>query len=85
MKKFPLCEVSWIDAMTYCLDLPNLEEVRKLKPIPARTAGYLMVKTRDYVTLCMTVFTETKASEASLKQFWIIPRGFIKSIRVIKD
>lgn len=78
--KFPLVEVEWVDAMTYCEHLPSPKDVQELIPIPVKTAGYLITKTKDYIVIGMSVFAETTAHAQSLKQFWTIPRGSIKSI-----
>ena len=83
--KFPLCEVEWVDAMSFGSEYAHLNDAQKLSGVPAQTVGYLIKQDKESVRLCMTYFGETEASEESFKFLWAIPRRCIKSIRVILE
>ena len=83
---FPLCEVTWIDA-THCSNgTHSLEEALAHSGAKARTAGFLLSETKEYIKLAMTHFYDTdlpntEEGEQGFRFIWIIPRGCVKSIR----
>ena len=83
--EFPLVEVVWIDA-THCdHGTHSLQEALAHSGAKARTAGYLLEQSKEYVKLVMTCFydtdlPETEDKEQGFRLIWVIPRGCIKSV-----
>lgn len=71
-----LFEVVWLDANFE--DSYGTCDAEKVKPVIARTIGYLTFDGPDYVTLAMTIVPDE--SDCVTEQI-AIPRGMIKEMR----
>lgn len=81
LNKFPLnkiVEVEWFDACGYG-KWDGLKEYEELEPMPCKTAGYLLKKTKDKITIL-----STQSADEGGNGGISIPIPWIKKIRVLK-
>lgn len=75
-----LCEVTWLDANFS--DEYSVCDAHKVKPIIAKTAGYVSYECPEYVTVTMTVIP---LEDDCVTEQIAIPRGMIKDIRELSS
>lgn len=79
--KFPLSklvEVEWSDACGYA-KWDDLKEYETLAPMPCKTAGYLIGKNKERITIL-----QTQSIDGGATGGLSIPMPWIKSIRTLK-
>jgi len=76
MKRYPIVEVRWLDA----LELGGWTEHKDVtnKPMPSRTVGYLIREADDALTVAGLVNANHVALAVT------IPRGMVTSVRYLK-
>lgn len=77
-------EVTWEDAWHDSEEI-TLEIVQNLHPITRRNVGYLLKGFDNEVVLAAGVIEKIPEGVDSFCDIEIIPRGIVKSIKVIKD
>jgi len=82
-----LVEIVWTDAINFP-DKYTAEECAKMKLGDTRTVGYLIEETPEHVNTCSDHFLPVPGRADFVEQFGgvsLIPRGCVKSIRVVED
>ena len=79
-KKFPLCEVEWLDASLESLHL-ILEDARKTMVVVRKNSGYLLFRDKKRVVICSGFLGDN--GHIFCDQTLVIPRGCVKEIRFL--
>ena len=88
--KFPIVEVEWIDASHYADHTLGLDDAKGMSGASVRTVGYLLKGDEGKIVLAMTHFydielpKENIAVEGGFRLIWVIPKGCIKSIKLLR-
>jgi hypothetical protein len=73
--KVHIVEVEWIDSCGNTKIWEFIEGLDHMLPLPATSVGYLIEKTKTYITIAQTL------SEQSVARRFTIPLGCVKKIR----
>ena len=72
-------EVEWIDAQTD-VEIMTIEEVKRtIRPISARSVGYLVLQDKDFIILSFTDF-----SDGNVAGHIVIPTEMIKKVTIVR-
>ena len=78
MKPYKKVEITWLDTVG-CMEWVLLEDTLKMKPTETKSVGYLIKSSRDKV-----IIAATYNSMGSYGDRNVIPRGCIKSVKVLE-
>lgn len=89
MKVKVLVEVLWLDAINCAMGTHSLEEAQAHSVAKARTVGYLLKQDKEKIVLGMTDFYDTdlppnEIPEEGFRFIWVIPRGCVTAIKILK-
>jgi len=75
-----IIEVIWFDAQSSLKHINKQQAIENLKPRTTKSVGYLVKEEKNYLLLAFMKFDDD-----SFKHWQVIPKGMIKSKKIIKN